>query len=191
MMNFSEVTTKSTGLWKIFEQTFKKLIKLKYLQKCLCSLEKCYFELKSIKLKLQFEKWNSILCLNSVSIYYIYWYLQTSPASSAYGLISINKASFFKNRLYNFINISTVFSFCDCKPTAIATFSACSFVKPFIISTGSYIMASGFSAATSSIFIPPWEEAIMAGPYKLNYFSLFCEVKFFHTPNARSIITAK
>lgn len=60
--------------------------------------------------------------------------------------------------------MSAVFAFCDSKPTATATFSACSLVNPFITSTGSYSIASGFSAATSSIFTPPCDDAIITGP---------------------------
>ena len=37
-----------------------------------------------------------------------------------------------------------------------------------MISTGNLKIASGSSAATSSIFIPPWADAIITGPWGTN-----------------------
>lgn len=58
------------------------------------------------------------------------YYLQFPAWSSAYGLISINRASFFKKRSYIFSNISAVRSRLSCKPTESATFNAVSLDKP-------------------------------------------------------------
>ena len=38
--------------------------------------------------------------------------------------------------------------------------------RPSTMSTGNLKMASGSSAATSSMFIPPWAEAMITGPCK-------------------------
>lgn len=63
-----------------------------------------------------------------------------------------------------FNNVWAIWSLTLPKPTRSATLSACSFDKPCTISIGSYKMASGFSAATSSMLTPPWDDAIMTGP---------------------------
>lgn len=42
--------------------------------------------------------------------------------------------------------------------------SAVSWDRPFVISMGVLVIASGFLSATSSIFTPPSEEAIKTGP---------------------------
>ena len=52
-------------------------------------------------------------------------------------------------------------------PKKDATFFVSSLVNPFLISTGIYVMASGFVAAMSSIFTPPSLEAITTGPFKM------------------------
>ena len=51
------------------------------------------------------------------------------------------------------------------KPISLATYRACSLVMPVMMSTGSLMMALGFSAATSSMFTPPCELPTNTGPW--------------------------
>lgn len=50
-------------------------------------------------------------------------------------------------------------------PIFCANQTACSFLMPSTVSIGSLTMASGTSAATSSMLTPPWELPIYTGPW--------------------------
>lgn len=50
------------------------------------------------------------------------------------------------------------------KPISPAMLTACCLVSPAKMSTGSFKMAVGFSWATSSMLIPPWELPTITGP---------------------------
>lgn len=82
----------------------------------------------------------------------------------------INSAT-IQNRYRKNINCGTdvqlaCFKQSPSNPINLATLAACSSWMPCSGSTGSLIMLSGASRATSSMLTPPWELANITGPYR-------------------------